>query len=147
MPTTKRKTYVLKRTDFTPKSSIGTLSLDGRFICYTLEDRTRAAQEPKVYGETAMPYGTYRLIVDRSNRFSKKAGYDVYLPLFLDTPGFAGCRIHTGNKPEDVEGCVVVGTAKAKDWVSGSRNAFEPLFAQLKDFIARGYEIWVTITK
>jgi hypothetical protein len=143
----KKKNYVLKRTDFTQKSSIGTLSLDGKFICYTLEDRTRAQGEPKVYGETAMPYGTYRLIVDRSNRFSKLAGRDVYLPLFLDTPGFAGCRIHKGNKPEDVEGCVVVGTSKAKDWVSGSKDAFDPLFAQLKNFIAQGYEIWVTITK
>lgn len=147
MLTTKKKNYVLTRTDFTEKSSIGTLSLDGKFLCYTLEDKTRAPGEPKVWGETAMPFGAYKVIVDRSNRFSNKAGKDVFLPLFLDVLGFAGCRIHTGNRPEDVEGCVVVGTSKSKDWVSGSHDAFAPLFKQLKDFIAQGFEIWVTICK
>ena len=68
-------------------------------------------------------------------------------PLFLDVPGFAGCHIHTGNSDKDVEGYVVVGTGKSKDWVSGSHDAFDPLFKQLKTFIAQGFEVWVTICR
>lgn len=115
----------LKRHTFTNKSTIGSLFVDGVFECYVLEDVTRLPNV-KVQNETAIPYGTYPVTITFSNRFKK------LMPQILDVPMFAGIRIHSGNKAEDTEGCLIVGTSKSVDWVSGSKLAFKPLFDKLQ---------------
>ena len=57
----------------------------------------------KVPGVTAIPAGTYELIVDFSNRFQKM------MPHILDVEGFTGVRIHAGNSSHDTEGCLLLG--------------------------------------
>ena len=79
---------VLKRQPSTSKSTSGALSIDGKFECFTLEDVVRAK---KSAGQTAIPAGTYKVIINQSNRFKR------LLPLLLNVPGFEGVRIHTGN--------------------------------------------------
>jgi len=79
----------LVRHVFTPRSTIGSLYVDGKFECYTLEDVVRLGE--KVYGETAIPEGTYEVQITFSNRFKRD------LPLLLKVPGFEGVRIHPGN--------------------------------------------------
>ena len=68
------------RDTFTDKSTIGKLSLGGRFFCYTLEDKDRDANkdgdildlgESKVNGKTCIPRGTYSVQLTMSNRFKK----------------------------------------------------------------------------
>ncbi len=90
----------LIRHEFTDKSTIGTLYLDGEKICDTLEDHCR---RNKIYGVTAIPSGTYELAINYSNRFKK------YLPMLLNVPFFRGIRIHCGNRHEDTEGCILIG--------------------------------------
>ena len=138
---------ILTRTDFTLKSTIGSLALDGQHLAYILEDRVRKAGEPKVYGETAIGYGRYQVVITKSERFSKAAGKDVFLPLLLDVPYFEGIRIHTGNYATDSEGCLIVGTGKTKDMVTDSRKAFTKVFTMLKEQLDAGDEIWLTIRK
>lgn len=108
---------VIRKTK-TDKSSIGEMSIDEKFFCYTLEDTDRGNKQTdsldhinanKPFGLTAIPIGTYKVIINRSNRFSQLAGKDVFLCLLLDVPGFEGVRIHGGNKPEDTEGCILLG--------------------------------------
>jgi len=67
-----------------------------------LEDRVRPDGE-KVFGETAIPAGNYKIIVDYSPKFKKN------VPHILDVPGFDGIRIHPGNDAEDTEGCLLPG--------------------------------------
>ena len=122
------------RTDFTSESTIGRLSIDGAFQCYTLEDAVRA-DGVKIYGETAIPTGLYDVVLTRSPRFKR------VLPLLLDVKNFVGVRIHPGNSARDTEGCILVGEAKAKDWISKSRPAFNALFAKMKQAQARGEKI------
>ena len=81
--------------------TIGELSVDGNYICDTLEDRVRPTGE-KVYGETAIPYGTYTVTLSYSNRFKKT------MPEILNVPNFSGIRIHCGNSSKDTEGCLLV---------------------------------------
>lgn len=138
---------ILKRTDFTDEATLGEITIDGVHECYSCEDKTRDENEPKVFGKTAIPYGKYKIVITRSNRFSKLEKKDVYLPELLLVPGFEGVRIHPGNKPEDTEGCLLPGTAKAKNMVVSSRTAFIKLNEKINDAIKSGKDIYITITK
>ena len=116
----------LRRFEFGTNYTVGKLYVDDVYFCFTLEDKVR---EPgvKVDGQTAIPYGTYPVIIDHSTHFNMD------LPHVLNVPGFEGIRIHTGNTDADTEGCILVGTTWAgKDFVGNSKFAFEPLFEKLK---------------
>jgi hypothetical protein len=123
----------VKRLYKTENSTIGELTIDGKFECYTLEDKERAV---KIKGETAISKGTYKVIINQSNRFKK------LLPLLLNVPNFEGVRIHPGNSNHDTEGCILVGQSISKDYISKSRKAFEKLFKKMQ--LAK--EITLTIT-
>ena len=86
----------LTRTDFTNDSTIGELSVNGKFECFTLEDKVRPV---KIKGMTAIPAGAYEVVINFSERFQRP------LPLLLNVPNFDGIRIHAGNTAKDTEGC------------------------------------------
>ena len=121
-------------------ATIGELYVDGEHIADTLEDRVRPEGE-KVYGKTAIPEGTYEMVVSYSPRFKK------ILPEILNVPNFSGIRIHSLNKAEESEGCIGVGEWNGKDtnWISNSRKAFNKLFAILQEASDRGEKIAITI--
>ena len=112
----------VKRTDFTDSSTIGELSVNGQFECYTLEDKVRPV---KIAGKTAIPAGRYEVIIDFSQRFGR------LLPLLLNVPNFEGVRIHPGNMAANTEGCILVGEEKSQNFMGQSRAAFDRLFAKL----------------
>ena len=113
-------------------SVIGELTIDGIWQCYTLEDLER---DVKIKGETAIPKGTYKVIINQSNRFKR------LLPLLLDVPGFEGVRIHSGNTNHDTEGCILVGRTRSDDFIGQSRKAFDSLFKKMN----KAKEITLTI--
>jgi hypothetical protein len=115
----------VKRKIFTDKSTIGELFIDGVFECYTLEDVVR--QGPKVFGKTAIPTGTYKVIVNMSNRFKR------LLPLLIGVSEFEGVRIHPGNTDADTEGCILLGRVKGDNAIYNSKLAFNPFFDKIKD--------------
>src|SRR5438067_10476097 len=117
----------LVRKTLAGKSTIGELSVDGIHQCFTLEDTVR---ETKVFGETAIPSGTYNVIIDHSVHFNKD------LPHVLDVKNFEGIRIHSGNAPKDTEGCILVGTQIGQDVIMNSKVAFDALFPKLQKAIA-----------
>lgn len=89
----------LKRRYFAETYTIGTLFIDGVRFCDTLEDKNRDDNrngkfdngEQKVKNETAIPFGTYEITVNRSPRFGRD------LPRLLNVPHFDGILIHRGN--------------------------------------------------
>lgn len=137
--------FRLQREEFTTESTVGRLFFrlaptdSWTWLCWTLEDVVREpAVRPligpltysawvrswKVPGKTALPRGTYDLVVTRSNRFSRKAGHDVFLPLILDTPGFVGARFHGGNDADDTDGCTLVAHHHPRpDFIQGTAIA------------------------
>jgi hypothetical protein len=121
-------------------ATIGELYVDGEHIADTLEDRVRPEGE-KIYGKTAIPEGTYEMVLSYSPRFKK------ILPEILNVPNFTGIRIHSLNKAEESEGCIGVGEWNGKDtnWISNSRKAFNKLFAILQEASDRGEKITITI--
>ena len=117
----------LHRFEFGDKWTIGRLFVDEVFQCYTLEDVVRDSSSPKVPGATAIPRGTYKVIIDHSTRFNKD------MPHVLNVPGFTGIRIHSGNTDKDTEGCILLGNTWAGgDWVGQSGLAFSKFFPQLQ---------------
>lgn len=143
------------RNIFTDKSTISNVFVDANPFCYFLEDFDRGLTDSmtiaeinkiKVFGLTSIPYGRYKVIVTKSERFSKMAGKEVYLPLLLNVKGFDGVRIHTGNKPEDTEGCLLPGTDKDVDFVKNSRTAFLKLNDKI-NLALKNEDVWITIKK
>lgn len=114
---------LLKRLYRTEHSTIGELYVDGKFECYTLEDKER---DVKIKSETAIPKGTYIVGITLSNRFKK------LLPILINVPNFEGVRIHSGNTNHDTEGCILVGTTRSKDFIGNSRVAFQRLFKKMQ---------------
>lgn len=113
----------IKRLYKTEDSTIGELLIDGIWECFTLEDTERKI---KIKGETAIPKGTYKVIINESNRFKR------LLPLLIDVPNFEGVRIHSGNSNHDTEGCILVGKTRNKNYIGQSRKAFEKLFKKMQ---------------
>lgn len=116
----------LIRDTFTETSTTGRLLIDGKFFCFVLEDVVRADGAPKVHGKTAIPFGTYRIVITQSARFKR------LLPLLVDVPNFSGIRIHPGNTSADTEGCLLPGETRGPNAVYSSRKAFDKLFKRLQ---------------
>lgn len=121
-------------------ATIGELYVDREHIADTLEDRVRPEGE-KVYGKTAIPEGTYEMVLSYSPRFKK------ILPEILNVPNFTGIRIHCGNSSADSSGCVLVGTwdGEKEDWVGNSRIAFNELMSLLQKAANNKEKITITI--
>jgi hypothetical protein len=124
---------VLKRHWYSDRSTIGAFTF-GDFFCFALEDRVRA-DGVKIFGETAVPAGCYRVVVDFSRRFQRR------MPLLIDVPMFTGIRIHSGNTNKDTKGCILVGSSRAPDWVGDSRRTFAKLFLLIDSVGA----LWIQI--
>jgi hypothetical protein len=124
--------------------TLGSLYVDGVFECFTLEDVVREVPgltvvQWKIPAETAIPSGTYKLIVTMSARFHK------FLPELVDVPGFAGVRIHCGNCAEDTEGCILVGRQRGTAAVLESRAAFNVLFPKIKAAFDHGEAMQIRV--
>jgi hypothetical protein len=107
----------LIRRYFPEKYSIGNLYIDGHFFSDTLEDKyRRLPEEQKIYGQTAIPTGTYRVIMSYSPKFGR------LLPELLNVPYFENIRIHPLNWPTESEGCIGVGRNTVIGGITESRS-------------------------
>jgi hypothetical protein len=125
--------------------TIGEMFLNGSIerYCYTLEDRDLCLEigGVKIPKETAIPRGTYKLIIDDSVRYKRK------MPQILDVPQFEGIRIHAGNYPVDTEGCILIGEEydAMHRIILKSKVTFDKFFGMLETVLSTGEEISITI--
>lgn len=139
------------------KYCIGSLYVDGKYLCDTIEDTDRGLDQKmslkeiinrKLKGITAIPVGVYRVVINiMSPRLSKKPQYKFckgYVPRLLNVKGFDGILMHIGNKAEDSLGCILVGENKVKGQVINSTAAFHKLY----DILSKSKdEITIEITR
>lgn len=125
------------------RSTLGDLFIDGVFRCHTLEDVVRdlgPRGEGKVFGETAIPAGTYPVIVNMSPRFGR------LYPRLLQVPFFEGILIHKGNRSADTHGCILVGMEiGGPDLLQRSTEAFDLIFPLIQDAYQRLEPIEITV--
>ena len=131
---------VLKRIAKRDTYTIGQLYINGQYWCDTLEDRVRdLSKERKVAGETAIPAGTYDVVVNISPKFKR------LLPRLLSVPHFEGVLIHRGNTAADSAGCILVGENKAKGKVLNSTIWEHRITEYLLDAQNKGEDIKITV--
>jgi hypothetical protein len=136
---------VLKRINNQDNYCEGKLYIDGIYQCDVIEDVDRGLtnemsiteiQSKKVYGETAIPKGTYQITLDVVSPKFKDRSWATFcegkLPRLLDVPGFEGVLIHTGNEASNSLGCLLVGQKTKDGWVSNSTQTFKDLYYKLK---------------
>lgn len=130
---------IYKGEDYT----IGKLYINGTFFCDTLEDNVRLlnSYEDKVYGETAIPMGRYKVVLSYSKHFK------CILPELLNVEFFKGIRIHAGNTKKDTEGCILVGECKnvEEGYIYNSKNTMKKLMEVLTQANNKNEEIIISI--
>jgi len=121
-------------------STLGGVVVDGRFVCFTLEDESR---EVKLAGETRIPAGTYRLALRTVGRMHEKYASKFVdhrgMLVLLGVPNFEYVLIHIGNTDRDSAGCILVGdSAMAHGELGLSTQAYRRLYAQVSTAILAG---------
>lgn len=148
----------IKREQLEPTYTISKLFIDGQYFCDTVEDCDRGLTDnmsleeimhKKVYGETAIPKGTYKITLDIvSPKFKEKSWAkfcDGKLPRLLNVKGFEGVLIHVGNTPKDSLGCILVGKNTIKGQVTNSTETFKNLYNKLLEGKDRGEALTIKI--
>lgn len=92
----------------TEEAILGSLYLNGAFVCYTLENAAKA-----------IPCGMYTVQNSKSPKFKRE------LPLLhnAQVPASRGIRIHVGNTVASSSGCVLVGMGRNGDRLTESTPA------------------------
>ena len=102
--------FTLVRYTRTENAILGSLYLNGAFICYTLENAAKA-----------IPAGLYSIENSKSPKFGRE------LPLLFSdkVPSRRGVRLHAGNTYHDSAACVLVGMKRddAKERIDESKDA------------------------
>lgn len=127
--------------------TVGRLYVNNEFFSNTLEDKIIDKDksgvfdngEKKVYGESAIPYGKYKVVYNYSPKFGRN------LPRLLDVPHFEGILIHPGNTAKDSFGCILVGKNTSKGMLSESRYTSDKLNEIIDAAQKRDEEITIEI--
>lgn len=140
---------VLDRFTESEHATLGVLTVDDEFQCFTLEDEHR---DVKVVGETRIPAGVYKVELKNNGLFH--ARYSSKFPTFhqgmlqlVDVPNFTDILIHIGNTDDDTSGCILVGTGcvtSGELMVTNSRVAYTGIYCAVVD-AAREGDLWIQI--
>ncbi len=135
----------LQRHIFTDKSTIGSMKINGTEIS-TLEDGKR---KHKVWGETAIPAGTYKLELRNeggmTQRYAKRYNFHRGMIWLRRVPMFEWIYIHVGNTAADTNGCILVGLSEGEDVIYSSRKAYAAIYGIIADAIESDEGCTITI--
>lgn len=119
-----------------------------KFLCFTLEDEARTV---KIFGETRIPAGTYRVELRTEGGFHQR--YNRKFPSMhkgmlwvKDVPGFEYILIHIGNDDDDTAGCLLVGN-EVRQNITGpgkllhSADAYKRIYPLVVDKLIAGEEV------
>ena len=121
------------------------------FLCYTLEDEHRVL---KVYGETRIPAGIYKLKLRKIGGMHKK--YSKRFPSFhngtlhvTNVPNFKYILIHCGNTDDHTAGCLLLGDTQENNFINKngyigkSSNAYRRVYPPIAKALEDGEEVTI----
>lgn len=111
----------------------GHLKVDGLFECFTLE---RAGVE--------IPVGLYPISLVSSVHLQR------VLPQLGDVPGRTEIDIHSGNKPGDSKGCVLVGPSRTSDELGlafPAHPAEVQLTSKIRSALLVGEQVYLVVSE
>ena len=123
-----------------------------KFLAYTLEDEQR---NEKVFGETRIPNGTYKLGLRKVGgyhaKYSKRFPH-IHIGMLhvLDVPGFEYILIHCGNTDEHTAGCLLVGDSQENNqittdgFIGKSTQAYKRIYPRIAEAIECGEDVIIT---
>lgn len=130
-------------------ATLGTLSVDGRFAGFSLEDEER---EIKVKGETRIPRGTYKIgyrevLSGLTKKYRDKYPWFGWHLEIKDVPGFNYVYLHIGNTDKHTDGCVLIGSTADKDsmTIGRSKDAFKPFYLEICEYLDKGEPVTITL--
>jgi hypothetical protein len=123
----------IDREPSTEAGTIGRVSVDGAFLCYSLEP----PEDRQVY--PAIPAGTYGVRMYPSPKFGRM------VPLITGVQGRQFIEIHPGNTDKDTEGCVLLGASRNGDMLGNSRVAVEMFQSKIAVPLANHQSVTLTI--
>jgi hypothetical protein len=121
------------------------------FLAYTLEDEQR---DVKVWGETRIPAGTYKLKLRTEGGFhnkyaSKYGNFHKGMIWVQDVPGFEWILWHTGNTDEHTAGCLILGNTQTNNrivkdgFIGSSVDAYKFVYPRVVSAIEAGIDVEV----
>lgn len=128
--------------------TIGKMYVDGKYFCDTLEDKDRGLEQDmplsklkkmKVYGKTAIPYGTYDVKVYFWAKFRKN------YPLLMNVPAYTGILIHGLTDHSQTLGCIGVGENRERGKLKNSERYVRVLTKMCEEAESKGETIKITI--
>lgn len=143
------------RNEFTPTATLGYMYIDGIKVADTLEDTYRKLPltcpntprgvackcKEKVFGETCIPTGRYKVTYRYSPKFGKS------YPAIEGVPHFLGVLIHAGSNVGHTEGCILTGVrVSGKEQLKNQFPVTEQIKKLVKGAVDRGEEVWITIS-
>ena len=138
--------------------TIGKLYIDGLYFSDTLEDKDRGLKDEmseaeirslKVYGETAIPTGRYRVELTYSPKFAGREWAKQFggkTPELKEVKGYTGIRIHPLNTAKDSLGCIGVGKNTEVGKITQSVKYYSALMSKLVLAKENQEKIYITIT-
>lgn len=136
---------------------IGAFYVSGKRLCESLEDEDRGLVQTmptgkinqiKIFGRTAIPKGTYKVILSVSPKFKERAWakrYGGLVPEIVGVKGWTGVRIHPANSASELLGCVAPGDNLKVGKVLNSTKRYDELMKQLVPAWDKGEDITIEI--
>jgi len=141
----------LKRFRHGQDSTLGLLSIENEFVCFTCEDQFQAV---KIKGETRIPAGRYQVELRTSpspmnKRYAQRFDFHKGMLWLQDVPGFTWVYIHVGNDDDDTDGCVLLGMDAYQTNNGGkvgrSIYAYSQLYPVIVEALEQGQDVYITI--
>ncbi len=128
------------------KSTLGALSIDGEFACYTLENPWRDNRRRI----SSIPTGIYELQLRKEGGWHSRASAkfpEIHKGMIelKDVPGRTFILVHWGNTPRNTDGCILVGNTAAPNFVGHSVKAYEAVYPPIAAVLERNETVTLEI--
>lgn len=127
-------------------STIGVLTVDD-LMFYTIEDTHRWK---KIWGKTRIPAGTYEIKLrnegNMNQKYSHKFKFHKGMLWLQGVPNFEYIYIHIGNRSEDSNGCILVGSGMLNNnFITGSTVAYIRLYSKVIKTLEKEEQVFINI--